>query len=521
MKETIRPIRFSPPSKSFVRASALESGITFLPRRSRPLHFNGCEEGSSYGIYHSIQNTGARALWSTNEGAEPATDGTKLPFPGIAGCRDVGVAERGAYCRDQINFARTAGSRGTNVKVFVTGMGVFSSLGNDVDTFFDGLKLGLSGVRRMPEWRQYKGLHSYLAAPAPDFDIMKIPRTVRRSMSRMSEMASLATFQALAQADLQPGPTFNSPRVLLILGSTSGSPTTLELYFRKLIERNGPEGQLSTSFFKVMNHSVAANVAAAINFNGALISPSSACSTSTQAVIMGWELIKAGLYDLVIAGGADELHYMSAAIFDIVQAASRGYNDTPDAAPRPFDKNRDGLVVSEGAGVLILESARSVAHRRARPVAEILGGAYLCDGSHMSQSSAATMMNVMHEALRRADLTPAQVDYVNAHATATIHGDIEEARAISGVFGDKIRTSGLKGHLGHSLAACGALEAIAAIKMIEEGILIPTRNLNDIAEECRGVHHLQENTYGTIKTILSNNFAFGGMNTCLLVSGPP
>ena len=364
------------------------------------------------------------------------------------------------------------------MRVYVTGMGALSSLGNEVETMFSGLKQGLSGVRTFPDWKQYNGLHSHLGAPVPDYDISKIPRNVRRAMSRMSEMACLGTLQALAQADLQPGPKLNSPRVLIIQGSTSGSPITLETYFRKLFDRHGPEGQLSTSFFKVMNHSVAANVAAGIEFNGALLSPSSACSTSTQALIVGWGMIKAGLYDIVIAGGADELHYMSTSIFDIVLAASRGYNDRPDEASRPFA--RDGFVVSEGAGILILESEKSVDARKARVLAEIPGGAYLCDGTHMSQSSGATMMDVMHEGLRRSGLTPADVDYVKANATATVHGDIEEAKAIGGVFGEKIPTSSLKGHLGHSLAACGALEAIASIKMIEEGILIPTRNLAEV-----------------------------------------
>jgi 3-oxoacyl-[acyl-carrier-protein] synthase II len=404
------------------------------------------------------------------------------------------------------------------MRVYVTGMGALSSLGNNVEAMFEGLKRGDSGIRAYPEWRQFKGLNCFLGAPVPEYDIMKIPRTVRRSMSRMSEMAALATLQALGQADLKPGPSLNSPRVLLIMGSTTGSPDTLETYFRKMFERGGPEGQLSTSFFKVMNHSVAANVAAAIDFNGALLSPSCACATSTQAMILGWELIKADLYDIVIAGGADELHHMSASIFDIVQAASRKYNDDPGSASRPFDQARDGLVVSEGAGILILESERSMNARKARPLAEINGGAYLCDGTHMSQSSSETMMKVMHESLRRSGVTADQVDYVNAHATATVHGDIEEAKAIGGVFGPNIATSSLKGHLGHSLAACGALEAIASIKMIHESVLIPTRNLTNISEDCKGVRHIQELTSQTVNTVLSNNFAFGGMNTCLLVS---
>lgn len=404
------------------------------------------------------------------------------------------------------------------MNVYVTGMGALTSLGNSVDEFFDGLKQGRSGIRSFPEWKQYNGLHSRLGAPVPEYEIMKLPRQVRRSMSRMSEMAALATMQALQQADLPPGESLNSKRVLIIMGSTSGSPNTLETYFRKLFEKNGPEGQLSTSFFKVMNHSVAANVAASIDFHGALLSPSSACSTSTQSIILGWELIRSGLYDVVIAGGADELHYMSAAIFDIVQAASRGYNDKPEIASRPFDRARDGLVVSEGAGVVILESEASMRSRNSRPLAEIKGGSYFCDGSHMSQSSAETMQKVMTAALKRSGLKTEDIDYVNAHATSTIHGDFEEAKALAGLFGGEVPVSSLKGHMGHSLAACGALEAIACIRMLDEHLLIPTRNLTTVAEECGGIHHVTELTKKSCRNILSNNFAFGGMNTCLLLS---
>ena len=404
------------------------------------------------------------------------------------------------------------------MKVFITGTGSLTSLGNDSGTWFEALKKGQTGVRAFPEWAQYKGLNCHLGAPAVDYDLSQIPRTVRRSMSRMSEMAALATFQALKQAEIPLGKELNSPRTLLILGSTSGSPVTMETYFRKLFERGGPEGQMSTSFFKVMNHSVAANVAAALDYNGALLSPSSACSTSNQAIILGWEMIRSGLYDRVIAGGADELHYMTAAIFDIVQAASRNYNSDPNSAPRPFDESRDGLVVSEGAAVVVLESEQSVKDRQIRPMAEVLGGAYLCDGTHMSQSSKTTMAHAMRESLRRSGVTASQVDYVSAHATGTTHGDTEEAQAILEVFGDRTPVSSLKGHFGHTMAACGALEAIAAMKMMDEKVLIPTRNLTQVAQSCSGIKHLFELTSAEPKIMLSNNFAFGGMNTCLLLS---
>lgn len=403
------------------------------------------------------------------------------------------------------------------MRVYLTGMGVVTSLGNTVDAMFSSLLENKTGVRQYPEWKNYNGLNCHLGAPAADFDSMAIPRGARRTMSRMSEMATLATYQALRQADLPVGEKLNSPRVLIIMGSTTGSPTTLETYFKKLFERGGPEGQLATSFFKVMNHSVPANVATALGFNGALLSPSSACATSAQAMILGWELIRTGLYDIVIAGGADELHYISAAIFDIVQAASRKFYDEHDKTPRPFDAGRDGLVVSEGAAVVVMESEASVKSRGAMRIAEFLGGAYTCDGSHMTQSSAATMVDVMNNALDRAGINASSIDYVNAHATGTLQGDQEEAQAVAKVFG-KTPVSSLKAHFGHTLAACGTLEAIASVKMMEQGVLIPTRNLTDIDPACAEAGHVVEKRAAKLGTVLSNNFAFGGMNTSLVIS---
>jgi len=403
------------------------------------------------------------------------------------------------------------------MKVFATGLGAFTSLGRDPESTFQAIAEGKSGIRAYPDWARQVGLFSHLGAPVGDYDISKLPRTVRRSMSRMSEMAALATFQALEDAGLEPGEKLNSSRTLLIMGSTSGSPWTLEAYFRKLIERGGPEGQVSTSFFKVMNHSVAANVAAAIDFRGSLISPSCACATSTQAILIGFEMIRAGLYDVVIAGGADELHFMTAAIFDIVLAASRNYNSTPDLASRPFDLSRDGLVVSEGAGVIVMESEAHAKKRGARLQAEVGGGAYLCDGTHMTQSSAETMASVMNQALNTAGVIAKDIDYVNAHATGTIHGDAEEAAAIARVFGANTPVSGLKGHLGHSLAACGALEAIASIQMMQKSIILPTRNLVEIDPSCSQIRHVQKLEQKKVRAVLSNNFAFGGMNASLIL----
>ncbi len=409
------------------------------------------------------------------------------------------------------------------MKVHITGMGAMSSLGLGVGEFFEGLKAGRTGITARPEWKQYVGLHSHLGASVPAYDITQIPRSARRTMSRMSELAVVATLEAVRGADLLPGHGIgggkSTPRIAICLGSTSGSPDTLETYFRKLIERGGPEGQMGTTFFKVMNHSVAANVAAALGFVGPVIAPSSACSTSAQAIIHGWELLQTGLYDIVIAGGADELHYTSAAVFDVVLAASRGFNDRPDEASRPFDSRRDGLVVSEGAGVVVLETEASARARGVRSHAELAGGAVICDANHMSQPNGEAMDTVMRLSLERARLQAEDIGYFNAHATATVQGDREEAQAVRRIFGDRVPVSSLKGHLGHSLAACGALEAIACVKMLEESVLIPTRNLQEIDPECAGIQHLQALEKRSFRHAISTNFAFGGMNTSLVVSG--
>jgi 3-oxoacyl-[acyl-carrier-protein] synthase II len=256
-----------------------------------------------------------------------------------------------------------------------------------------------------------------------------------------------------------------------------------------------------------------------LGLNAPQLSPSSACATSTQAILLGWELLRAGLYDVVIAGGADELHYTSVAVFDIVQAASRGFNADPQGAPRPFDVRRDGLVVSEGAGVVVLETEAHANRRGATALAELKGGAYLADGTHMTQPQGTSMEKVMRLALERAGQDPREIGYINAHATGTLLGDQEEAEATARVFGDRVPVSSLKGHLGHSLAACGALDLIASIEMARERCLVPTRNLGQIDPKCQGIHHLREKKKIEVSTFMSNNFAFGGMSASLIARG--
>lgn len=402
------------------------------------------------------------------------------------------------------------------MKVYVSGYGAISSLGNDPKEIFGALIEGKTGVHQIDEWKNIDGLHCYLGARAKPYDISVLPRIARRTMSPMSAMAALATRQALTHANLNLAECDFS-RTLLSMGSTTGSPIGLEEYFTKLQHNHGIHGQSGTSFFKVMNHSVASNVAVATGFNGAVIAPSSACASSAQTLILGWELIQSGLYDIAICGGADELHYLSAAVFDSVYAASRSYNDRPTQSPRPFDKKRDGLVVSEGASVVILESEKSLARRGVKALGEFCGGAYLCESSHMSQSNEHQMFNVMTAALQRSQIKKEQVEYMSAHATGTLQGDAAEAAAIGNLLGSQVPVSSLKAHFGHSMAACGAQELISTLQMMDSGIQIATRNLVDIAPECASVMHIQKNRKINMDIAMSNNFAFGGINTSFVI----
>jgi 3-oxoacyl-[acyl-carrier-protein] synthase II len=412
--------------------------------------------------------------------------------------------------------------------VVITGMGVISSLGNTPELMYENLAKGTCAFRAEPEWRKYVGLDTFVSAPAHPYDAMALPRNVRRSMSAMSEMAYLATVDALNDAQLTVGRNENSNqthfyrpdamKVGLVMGSTSGSPIYLESYFRKMIENNGPKGQMSTSFFKVMNHSVATNVALALGYSGPLLSPSSACSTSSQAAILAMQLIRAGVYDVAIVGGADELHFTSVAVFDTVKASSKHYNDNPQGIPGPFSKNRDGLVVSEGAGIIVLESERHAKARNAKIYGQIMGGTYFCDGIHMSQPQSEQMALTMEHALKDSNISSEAIDYVNAHATATSVGDEQEVKAISSVFTKKkVPVSSLKGHLGHSLAACGVIEIIAIIEMMKNKNLICNRNVTEVSEDFNKVDILTENRKTEVNYALSNNFAFGGMNTSLVI----
>ncbi len=398
-------------------------------------------------------------------------------------------------------------------RVVITGAGAVSPFGLGVGRLVDAVRNGRSGVRFMPEWQPVRGLGSFLAAPVPDFDAKTLlPRSVRRTMGPMAVYAAVA---ALENAGLSPE-ILKSGRTGVVMGSTTGSPSINEEFYREFIPENSIEGLRSGTFFKIMGHTCAANVAQLLGITGEQWSTVSACTSSIQAVGLGLMLIQSGRQDVVFCGGADEVHHTVSVVFDVLKAASR-MNDTPNRTPRPFDVMRDGVVCGAGSGVLVLESLDHAQARGAIPLSEVLGFGNCNDSGHVANPGMEAMATAMRLALKDAGMEPGHIDYVNAHATGTIAGDATEARAINAVVGDRVAVSSFKGYVGHTLGAAGALESIILLEMIRTGEIFPTLNLHEPDSTCSGIKHVRKGFQQTLDTVLKNNFALGGVNSSLVL----
>jgi len=402
-------------------------------------------------------------------------------------------------------------------RVVVTGIGIASPLGNDLPTAVAALREGRHGIVPMPEWAEVQGLSTRLAGVAKDVPFDGYPRKKTRSMGRVALLATYATERALAEAGI--GPDLRSlPDIGLAYGSTHGSSSAQEEFCRALFTRNGMRGIPSTSYLKIMSNTCVVNLANFFGIQGRVISTCSACTSSSNAIGYGFEAIRAGQLDVMVCGGAEEMHFTHAVVFDILYATSRHFNDRPGEASRPFDEARDGLVVAEGAATLVLEEEQRAKKRGAHIHGEVIGFGTSCDGQHVTQPSADGMAKAMRNALADAQVAPDQVDYINAHATATDIGDIAESQATLQVFGERVPISSTKGHTGHTLGACGGLESAFCMAMMNGGFLVPTKNLEKPDPRCAPLRYLRNETIDVknMNIVMNNNFAFGGINTSLL-----
>ena len=394
-----------------------------------------------------------------------------------------------------------------------------SPLGNSFPALYDSLYAMKSGVKIVPEWEKWNGLSTFVGGCVEDYDGQTIPRKMRRSMSRVSLLAVGSAQQAITDAKLTDA-DLRTERMGVAYGSTMGGTSAIEGHYRNLMETGSlTEGVLSTTFLQIMSHTCAANLALAFGIPGRVIASCTACAASTQAIGFAYETIRDGRCDRMLAGGAEELHAAVSGVFDVMGATSRGYNDKPHETPRPFSVDRDGIVVGEGGGTLILEEWHAAVGRGAKIYGEIVGFATNNDAHHMTNPSVEGMENVMRGALKDASLLSDEISYVNAHGTATQAGDHAESWAVNRVFGERMAISSIKGHFGHLMGACGVIETAACLAMLEQGMIVPTKNLDVVDPKCAPLNYVKGTPeVASLRYILKNSFAFGGINASLIIA---
>jgi 3-oxoacyl-[acyl-carrier-protein] synthase-1 len=417
-------------------------------------------------------------------------------------------------------------------RVVVTGVGAVSPIGTGIPTVTESLRSGTSGLVHVPEWQE-RGLGSNVAGlPEENPECPLATRQVVKSSGSNARMCLAAAWEAIHAAGLDPDQVRGSDTALII-GSGTGSALdnfracdVVERWYRKAQEEGRPKHLSSKRIHpftvpRVMASTASANVSVALGLRGESFSVSSACSSGSHAIGVSATMIRSGLYERVITGASEEVNWAAAGAFDAMYALSRGFNDRPEQASRPFASDRDGFVLSGGAGVLIIESLETAKERGAEPLAELVGFGASSDGNDMVAPLRDGAVQAMRKALVSAGLEPGDIGYINAHGTSTPAGDVSEASAIVEVFGDDGPwVSSTKSTTGHAIGAAGSLEAIYTIQMLREGFLAPSVNVTDdnLDEGCRALRLVREpNNRIAVATAISNSFGFGGTNACLVL----
>ncbi len=401
-------------------------------------------------------------------------------------------------------------------RVVITGMAGITSLGSDWATIEARFSGNRSGIRYMHEWDRFTELNTRLAGPADDFVVPgHWTRKQLRSMGRVSRLAVKAAEQALDHAGLLDDVSIRDGRMGVACGSSTGSTEEIKAFGNMLLN-SVADGLNANSYIRMMPHTTAANISIFFGLTGRVIPTSSACTSGSQGIGYAYEAIKFGRLPMMLAGGAEELCATEAMVFDALYATSLK-NDAPHTTPRPYDAGRDGLVIGEGAGMLVLEELEHALARGATIHAELVGFGSNADGQHATKPEQLTMRRAMELALEDAGLSSDAIGYVNGHGTATEQGDIAETQATHGLFGPRMPISSQKSYFGHTLGACGALESWFSIEMMNRDRYIHTLNLDSIDPRCGELDYL----IGAPRVmcheyVMNNNFAFGGINTSLI-----
>ena len=401
-------------------------------------------------------------------------------------------------------------------RVVITGAGFYSPIGNDWEEVSANLERGANGVRYFSEWARYDGLNALLGADVKSFEPpSSFTRKRTRTMGRVSLLATAASEKALRQAGLLADPVLQSGRAGVSYGSSTGS-TDAVTEFGRMLWNESLDRINGTSYLRMMGHTAPVNIGVFFGLQGRVYTTSSACTSGSQGIGYAYEAIRHGQQDIMIAGGAEELCPTEVAVFDTLYATST-MNEHPERTPRPFDRDRDGLVIGEGACTLVLENLEHAQARGAPVLAELVGFGTNSDGRHVTQPSAETMRVAMKLALADAGLDPGDIGYVSAHGTATERGDIAESHATLKMFGERMPISSMKSYMGHTLGACGALESWFAVEMMNRDWFAPTANLDNPDERCAPLDYIMgEGRRLEMDYVMNNNFAFGGINTSLI-----
>lgn len=402
-------------------------------------------------------------------------------------------------------------------RVVVTGMGIASPLGSTVKSAFDRLKKYENCIEHWDRLDEYERLNTSLGSFVSGFEVPEhFTRKVRRTMGEVSLMSTVTAEDALKDAGLLGDDIITNGRTGVSYGSSTGSLDAVLDFYSMCIDK---EVKLlnSGSYIKMMPQTAAVNISLYFKTHGRLIPTSTACTSGAMGIGYAYEAIKDGYADVMIAGGAEEIHPTQVGVFDTLYATS-SKNDTPKLTPSPFDKDRDGLVIGEGAGTLILEEYERAKSRGAKIYAEIAGFATNTDGTHITNPNKDMMAEVMRQSLNNAGISANEIGYVNAHGTGTINGDIAESLATEMIFGKNIPISSIKSYTGHTLGACGAIEAILSIEMMNNKWFAPTLNLNNVDENCGQLDYImKEGRIIDTEYVMTNNFAFGGINTSIIL----
>ena len=405
-------------------------------------------------------------------------------------------------------------------RVVITACSAITPIGHGKDNIVASLQKGISGVKSLREDQLIsRFVHSKVYGTV-DYPVeYDFKRQYRKTMGPVAYYACQVAKEVLEQSGL-PQDFITSGDMGVAFGSIHGSPTVQRDIYKVFFEAKDKTEYQSigaVDYLKSMVHTTAVNITKMFGITGRVISSGTACTTSSQSIGYGYEAVKYGLQEAMLCGGADEYDTITVAVFDNLLACSTAFNSEPHRTPRPFDKLRDGLVVAEGAGAVMLEEYEHAKKRGANILAEVIGFACNNNGGDLILPNLDGITKTLKLGLQNAKINAEDVDLVGAHATATKMGDIIEAQAISAVFGSNPYVIALKSYLGHTMAACGAIETVLSVYMMQDGFIAPTLNLEEIDERCAMIKHVKTVMQIPLKTVAIQNFAFGGVNTILLI----